>query len=80
MLKLYLFPIFTDLPAGDASNYLDIISQLTTPANEVSYNLAFKFLSERIAEGRFCDILLEYLQKMSLIESYIRENNVLSGW
>lgn len=49
MLKIFLYPQLVTLSPQNASNYLDIIGQLSGKIEQRHYTVAFQRISDRIA-------------------------------
>jgi tetratricopeptide (TPR) repeat protein len=48
MLKIYMYPVLSDLTPQSASHYLDILSQLQPEPTEANYEVAFGLLRARV--------------------------------
>lgn len=64
MLKIIIYPIFSEINSSTASNYLDIISLTPTPNQTNAYDIAFDRLRLRIEEESLLKNMGDYMDNM----------------
>jgi hypothetical protein len=67
LLKIIAYPFLSQLAPENASLYLDIVSQLSTPNDAHFYKIAFESLQVRIAEETLMKNLADYTDNIEEI-------------
>jgi hypothetical protein len=79
LLKIIVYPMLSQTTPEHASLYLDVISQLPSPAEGLAAT-ALPRLRVRIGEQTLLPNLDDYLANLPEIEQYLREVNLLQEW
>lgn len=67
-MKIYIYPQITQLHSHKAASYINLITKLAIPLEDIQAEESLKRLKERIAEDSLDDNLKTYFEKVIEVE------------
>lgn len=77
MLKITLYPQFTNLPQTSTRHLLTIVEDLSSHRNPASYSKAFNYIYRRSQEENVSEVLVGYLERADRLVVEIGQKELL---